>query len=79
MGKQKSLKLNFIMNAILTMSSFLFPLITFPYVSRVLLPAGTGRVSFANSVITYFVMISQLRSEERRVGKECRSRWSPYH
>lgn len=58
--KQKSLKLNFIMNAILTMSSFLFPLITFPYVSRVLLPEGTGRVSFANSVVTYFVMISQL-------------------
>ena len=23
--------------------------------------------------------IAQLRSEERRVGKECRSRWSPYH
>ena len=23
--------------------------------------------------------ITQLRSEERRVGKECRSRWSPYH
>src|SRR3712207_4594191 len=23
--------------------------------------------------------ISALRSEERRVGKECRSRWSPYH
>src|SRR5256885_4887775 len=22
---------------------------------------------------------SHLRSEERRVGKECRSRWSPYH
>ena len=22
---------------------------------------------------------SQYRSEERRVGKECRSRWSPYH
>ena len=22
---------------------------------------------------------SELRSEERRVGKECRSRWSPYH
>lgn len=58
--KQKSLKLNFVMNALLTMSSFLFPLITFPYVSRVLLPEGTGRVSFANSVVTYFVMISQL-------------------
>ena len=24
-------------------------------------------------------MSKQLRSEERRVGKECRSRWSPYH
>ena len=25
------------------------------------------------------VMLSARRSEERRVGKECRSRWSPYH
>ena len=23
--------------------------------------------------------LPELRSEERRVGKECRSRWSPYH
>ena len=23
--------------------------------------------------------LASLRSEERRVGKECRSRWSPYH
>ncbi len=23
--------------------------------------------------------LSLIRSEERRVGKECRSRWSPYH
>jgi len=27
----------------------------------------------------YFVMPMDERSEERRVGKECRSRWSPYH
>ena len=26
-----------------------------------------------------FYVISEQRSEERRVGKECRSRWSPYH
>ena len=25
------------------------------------------------------VLIPKTRSEERRVGKECRSRWSPYH
>ena len=29
--------------------------------------------------IFLLVSISVLRSEERRVGKECRSRWSPYH
>ena len=26
-----------------------------------------------------FPFIQEFRSEERRVGKECRSRWSPYH
>lgn len=60
MEKQKSITFNFIMNMILTMSSFIFPLITFPYVSRILLPEGTGKVSFATSVITYFAMFAQL-------------------
>ena len=60
MGEKKSLKLNFIMNAILTMSSFVFPLISFPYVSRVLLPVGTGKVAFATSLISYFLMFAQL-------------------
>ena len=27
----------------------------------------------------YVEFLSDWRSEERRVGKECRSRWSPYH
>ena len=27
----------------------------------------------------FFVKTIYSRSEERRVGKECRSRWSPYH
>ena len=48
------------MNALLTISSFIFPLITFPYVSHVLLPEGTGKVSFATSVISYFSMFAQL-------------------
>src|SRR3712207_9109141 len=25
------------------------------------------------------IAVAYMRSEERRVGKECRSRWSPYH
>ena len=28
---------------------------------------------------SWFTSFEQIRSEERRVGKECRSRWSPYH
>lgn len=58
--KQPSIKKNFIMNTLLMMSSFIFPLITFPYVSRILLPEGTGKVSFAISLISYFNMIAQL-------------------
>src|SRR2546422_1132356 len=39
------------------------------------LDAVFGEREFSNDEIEDFV----LRSEERRVGKECRSRWSPYH
>ena len=60
MSKQRSLKMNFIMNALLTMSSFIFPLITFPYISRILLPTGMGKVNFATSIINYFLLFSQL-------------------
>lgn len=58
--KQASIKKNFIMNAILQLSSVVFPLITYPYVFRVLQPAGTGSVSFAVSLISYFNMAAQL-------------------
>ena len=60
MSRQISIKKNFIMNTLLTMSGFIFPLITFPYVSRILLPAGTGKVNFATSLINYFAMFAQL-------------------
>ena len=29
--------------------------------------------------LLFNIVLEVLRSEERRVGKECRSRWSPYH
>lgn len=60
MKKQKSLTVNVIMNTLLSMSAFIFPLITFPYVSRVLLNVGTGKVSFANGIIAYFALFAQL-------------------
>ena len=39
---------------------------------------GTGNLYFADS-LNMVIKEIQGRSEERRVGKECRSRWSPYH
>lgn len=60
MHQNKSLKLNFIMNVLLTAASFIFPLITFPYVSRILLPVGTGKVAFVTSIIAYFSMAAML-------------------
>ena len=35
--------------------------------------------SFTTFVMVAVLYIMGVRSEERRVGKECRSRWSPYH
>ena len=48
------------MNVILTASTFIFPLITFPYISRILFPAGVGKVNFATSFVSYFSMIAML-------------------
>ena len=48
------------MNALLALSSVIFPLISFRYVSRILLPTGTGKVALATSVIAYFSMFAQL-------------------
>ena len=60
MEKKNSLGMNFVMNIILTMSTMIFPLITFPYVSRVLLAEGNGKVQMASAFVSYFVMVSQL-------------------
>ena len=60
MKKEKSLKINFIMNLILNVVSIIYPIITFPYVSRVLGTIGIGKVSFATSFISYFITFASL-------------------
>lgn len=60
MAKIQSVKFNFVMNTILTVSAMIFPILTYPYVTKILGPQGIGTVSFANSVVTYFSMFAQL-------------------
>ncbi|MCQ2573070.1 MAG: glycosyltransferase [Treponema sp.] len=58
--KTKSLKINALLNVIKTIMSLLYPLITFPYASRILLPDGIGKVNFTNSIAAYFSLIASL-------------------
>lgn len=57
---EKSLKINTILNIIRTCCSIMFPLITFPYISRILQPESLGKVNFAQSFVSYFILIAGL-------------------
>ena len=58
MRDKRSAKHNLIMNYILQISNFIFPLITYPYITRVLGADSLGKVSFANSITTYFAAVA---------------------
>lgn len=58
-SNQKSIKKNFMYYTLLKILNIIFPLITFPYVARVLSAEGIGKVNFSLSVINYFILISQ--------------------
>lgn len=60
MKAEKSIIINFIFNFLKTLSTLLFPVITFTYSARILGVAGIGKVSFARSVTTYFTMFAML-------------------
>lgn len=56
----KSLKLNAFLNSLRSLLTVVFPLITFPYVSRVLSVDGIGKYNFSSSVVSYFLLIAGL-------------------
>ena len=56
----KSLRINMALNTVKSVVGLLFPLITFPYISRVLGVENIGRYNFSRSVINYFIMIAGL-------------------
>jgi len=55
-----SLGKNAVLNGIKTLLQTLFPLITFPYVCRVLSVTGIGKYNFSTSVMQYFLLIAAL-------------------
>ena len=55
-----SVKKNYIYNLIYQLFAFIVPVITTPYISRVLSADGVGAVSYTTSVVTYFVLFGNL-------------------
>ncbi|MBD5357586.1 MAG: flippase [Bacteroides sp.] len=55
-----SVKRNILLNGINTVTSILFPMVTFPYAARVLLPEGIGAVNFLLSIVNYVILLTSL-------------------
>ena len=53
-----SIKKNFIYSGILTSANYIFPLIVYPYVSRVLGVTRIGACNFVDSIVQYFILLS---------------------
>lgn len=53
-----SIRKNSFFNIVKTLSSLLFPLITFPYISRILEAENLGRTVFASNVVSYFSLFA---------------------
>jgi len=58
--KKKSLTRNAILNTIKTLMSMIFPLITYPYVTRILQVENIGKINFSASIVSYFTLFAGL-------------------
>lgn len=71
--KNKSITKNFIYNTLYNSMTILFPLITIPYISRILLADGLGKINYANNIVTWFLLFASLgipRYGIREIAKE---------
>lgn len=58
--RKKSLGLNAALNGLRSVLNIIFPIITFPYVSRVLRVNEIGKYNFSNSFVSYFILLAGL-------------------
>ena len=59
-NNKHSIKANALLNVVKQLCSILFPLITIPYVTRILQAENLGKVNFSASIVSYFAMIAQM-------------------
>ena len=69
-----SIKQNALLNILRTLLSIVFPLITFPYATRVLGTANYGKVSFGSSIISYIALVAGLGVVEYAVREGAKVR-----
>lgn len=75
-------KENTVFNTVKSVFSIIYPLITFPYISRILMTENVGKVNFGNSIVSYFSLVASLgvttyavrecskfRSDRRELGR----------
>lgn len=72
--KKPSLTVNASLSIIKTVMGIMFPLITFPYVSRILGVEGIGQYNFSRTVISYFSLLAALGIEQYAIREGARIR-----
>lgn len=74
MQKEKSIKVNALLNIIKQCCNILLPLITYPYISRVVGAASLGRFSFADSIVQYAIILATLGAPAYAIREGARVR-----
>lgn len=80
--QKTNVKANTVFNIIKSIFGILYPLIAFPYISRVLMAESVGKVNFGSSIVSYFLLIaslgvttyavrecSKIRDDKEKLGK----------
>lgn len=60
MKRKKSLGFNGLLNGVRSALNLVFPLITFPYITRVLSVGSVGAYNFSNTYVGYFILLAGL-------------------
>ena len=72
--KNKSIKVNAALNVTKQLCKVIFPLITMPYVTRVLQTSGYGKYNFGSSIVSYFILLAGLGISDYSIREGARVR-----